>query len=107
MNSFGNDKTCPVLKDSKCKGKYDVVDGYTLVDKICDELRVDLDAAGIDLKGTRKNLVEKCNRARIPIKKTVSKVISYGCIGKTKGVYQTLWERGLLNRMKNIKMSTQ
>ena len=28
-DSFGNDKTGPVLKDSKCKGKYDIVDGYS------------------------------------------------------------------------------
>ena len=33
-DSFGNDKIGPVLKESKCKGKYDVVGGYNGVDKV-------------------------------------------------------------------------
>ena len=55
-----------------------------------------MDAVGIDSKGTKRSLLEKCNRARIPIKKTVPKVISHGYIGRSKGIYQFLWKRGLV-----------
>lgn len=99
-DNFGNEETGPVLKDSQCKVKYDVIDGYEDVDKICDDLRADLEAATppINSQGTKAMLIQKCINARIPIKKRVPNVVEYGYIGKAKGAYQLLWERGLVKQ---------
>ncbi|KAL7535754.1 hypothetical protein ACHAXR_006710 [Thalassiosira sp. AJA248-18] len=95
-DNFGNDETGPILQDSKCCGKYDVTEGFTDQVKNCDELRLDLENKGVNSGGTKKQLIDKCERAGISIKKTIPNVISYGFIGKSKGAFQILWERGMV-----------
>ena len=78
--------------------KVDVVDGVELVGKNIDELRNDLEAKGVDSNRTKDIIKERCIASGIALKKSQPKVIKKGYVGKAKGVFQILDERGWIDR---------
>jgi hypothetical protein len=64
-----------------------------------DDLRRDLDAAGINSKGNVPILKERCRQARISLEKNLDKLIP-GFVGKPKGALQISYERGLIDANK-------
>ena len=61
------------------------------------DLATDLRAKGINTKGTnKKEFGTICVNNDIPVKKRIQKV-EEGWEGKSKGLQQVLWERGLLD----------
>ena len=61
------------------------------------ELEIDLRTLGVSTKGKNKReLVEMCRQHQITITKNVEKVRE-GWQGKSKGLLQVLWERGLID----------
>jgi len=96
FDPWGNPETGPILKGSY-KRKFDDISGYTEEDKLCDDLRKDLEERAMDTGGVKAKLVARCIQAGIPLKKRVANVKEYGWFGKPIGAFHLLHERGMVS----------
>ncbi|KAL7542576.1 hypothetical protein ACHAWF_007203 [Thalassiosira exigua] len=107
FDNFGNPEVGPFFlsQTEKVSTKLDQVEGHTEKDLLVAKLREALNHHGVDSKGKKEDLVNRCNRHNppIPTTKTVVKVVKEGWHGKAKGVFQILWERGYIDETKQAK----
>lgn len=80
--------------------KYDDFGDWDWVDLTCDELREKLEAKNVDSRGVKKTIQRRCTNSGISIRKRVQKLKTLGWVGKPKGVFQILWERGFIDPMR-------
>jgi hypothetical protein len=96
LDNHGNVETGPVKGDML---KDDEFGEEEEKERTAQELQVDLQLRGLDFKGRKPQLVERCNRAQppIPVTKKERKLVNKGWYGKPKGMFQVLWERGWID----------
>ena len=88
--------------------RHDVIlDGFSELDRNKAELELELKGKGINIKGKNKTeLVQLCVSNDISVKKQIQKS-KEGWEGKSKGLLQVLWERGLIdgNNLNNYTLT--
>ena len=107
VDNFGNPERGPfwMSEQERIDSKFDQIDGETQRNMKVAELRIALAAHGVDSKGKKSVLLERCEKhvPPIPTTKTVPNVTKTGWHGKPKGVFQILWERGYIDENQKAK----
>ena len=100
-NNFGDTEVGPFYWSEEDRVRYreDVIDGMATAKLKTAELRAALDAHGVNSKGKKAELIQRCEAhiPAIPTTKEIPNVVREGWLGKPKGVFQILWERGYIN----------
>ena len=103
---FSDDDEGPVeWSERERQNKYDVIEGFKMVEKNVDELCRDLEEKNVDSKGVKAKLKERCKSCGIATEKQVPKLKTKGYVGKAKGVFQILWETGWIDPSNKGKYS--
>ena len=79
------------------ENKHDVFEGYEMVPKKTADLREELESKGVNSQGTVEVIKQRCREAEIQLEKRQPKVVKKGYVGKAKGVFQILYERGWID----------